>query len=106
VLPTDVVHLLVLTHTCAGGIEEGAITLDPCIQYVDTWVTVSEQEIADAMVSLLHHHSKLVEGAAACGVAAAMRRTTGLAGKRVAVVCCGGNVAVPVLRGVLDQGRV
>lgn len=77
------------------------------MQYVDTcWVTVSEQEIADAMVSLLHHHSKLVEGAAGCAVAAAMQRSTGLAGKRIAVVCCGGNVAVPVLRGVLEQGRV
>jgi threonine dehydratase len=34
--------------TYAGGIEEGSITLDPCRQYVDKWVTVSEAEIADA----------------------------------------------------------
>lgn len=90
----------------AGGIEDGAITLPPCIHYVDTWVTVSEEEIADAMVSLLHHHSKLVEGAAGCAVAACKQLGSSLSGKKVAVVCCGGNVALHVLQQVLSQGKV
>lgn len=90
----------------AGGIEDGAITLPPCVQYVDTWVTVSEQEVADAMVSLLHHHSKLVEGAAGCALAACKQLGSQLAGRRVAVVCCGGNVALPVLQQVLNLGTV
>jgi threonine dehydratase len=73
---------------------------------VDQWVTVSEQEIADAIVSLLHHHSKLVEGAAGCAVAAVRKLGGQLAGKRVAAVCCGGNIALPVLKRVIDIGTV
>jgi threonine dehydratase len=92
----------------AGGIEDGAITLQPCQQYVDRWVTVSEQEIADALVSLLQHHSKLVEGAAGCGLAAfrQLAQAGELKGKQVVVVSCGGNIAVPVLRDVLHTGMV
>lgn len=46
----------------AGGIEEGSITLDPCMRYVDEWVTVTEQEIAEALLNLYSHHGQLVEG--------------------------------------------
>jgi threonine dehydratase len=92
----------------AGGIEEGAITLQPCQQYVDRWVTVSEQEIADGLVSLLQHHSKLVEGAAGCALAAfrQLAQAGELKGKQVVVVSCGGNIAVPVLHEILQTGVV
>lgn len=39
-----------LSEGTAGGIEEGAITLEDCSQLVDEWVTVTEEEIAAAMV--------------------------------------------------------
>lgn len=73
---------------------------------MDDWVTVSEQEIADAVVSLLHHHSKLVEGATGVALAAFIRMKAELVGKRVVIVCCGGNISVPTLRHMLDIGRV
>ncbi|GBF99480.1 serine threonine dehydratase [Raphidocelis subcapitata] len=95
-----------LSDATAGGIEEGALTLAPCAACVDEWVNVSEQEIADAMASLLFHHSKLVEGAAGCAVAAFWRQRASLAGARAVVLCCGGNVAVETLREVLERGRV
>ncbi|WIA11794.1 hypothetical protein OEZ85_011886 [Tetradesmus obliquus] len=102
----DVPSWETLSDATAGGIEEGAITLQPCQQYVDRWLTVSEQEIADAVFSLLQHHSKLVEGAAGCGLAAfrQLAQAGELQGKQVAVVCCGGNIAVPVLQSVLQTG--
>ena len=80
--------------------------MGPCMEYVDTWVTVSEQEIADAMVGLLQHHSKLVEGAAGCALAACRQLGDQLRGKTVVAVCCGGNVALPVLQRVLSTGKV
>eukprot|EP00878_Enallax_costatus_P014301 GHUV01014959.1.p1 GENE.GHUV01014959.1~~GHUV01014959.1.p1 ORF type:complete len:250 (+),score=63.21 GHUV01014959.1:301-1050(+) len=95
-----------LSDATAGGIEEGSITLQPCQQYVDQWVLVDEQEIADAMVSLMYHHSKLVEGAAACGIAAFRKLGQQMQGKQVVMVSCGGNVAVPVLQHVLATGNV
>ena len=48
----------------AGGIEAGSVTLEPCRQFVDEWVTVSEQEIARAMTETYTHHGALVEGVA------------------------------------------
>lgn len=95
-----------LSDATAGGIEEGAITLEPCMAAVDEWVTLSEGEIADAMLSMLHHHSKLVEGAAACALAAFWRQRRQLAGRRAVVLCCGGNVATGALARVLAEGRV
>jgi threonine dehydratase len=69
-------------------------------------MNLSEQEIADAMVSFLQHHGKLVEGAAGCAVAAVRQLGARLSGKRVVVVCCGGNVALSTLQRVLATGEV
>lgn len=93
---------------CAGGIEQDAITLAPCQQAVDAWELVTEQEIADALVSLLQHHSKLVEGAAGCALAAFRRLAAAgqLEGKIVVVVCCGGNIGPGTLQKVLQTGKV
>jgi len=106
----DMTTLETLSDGTAGGIEAGALTFEPCQHLVDSWIAVTEQEIADAVVSMLHHHSKLVEGAAGCAVAAVRKLgqegQQQLEGKQVVVVCCGGNVAVPTLRKVLDMGVV
>ena len=67
---------------------------------------MSEQEIADAMLSVLRSHSKLIEGAAGCAVAACWRQRAALAGKQVVVLCCGGNVSLDALQAVLQRGRV
>jgi len=57
----------------AGSISADTVTLQPCRSFVDDWVSVSEEEIADAMVAVLEFNSKMVEGAAACAVAAFFR---------------------------------
>lgn len=56
-----------LSDATAGGVEYGSMTLQPCIDCVDEWLTVSEVEIAEALVGLLEEHSKLVEGEHAAG---------------------------------------
>ena len=74
--PLYLVYLIPLPSTPpSGGIEPGSLTLAPCIEYVDEWVTVTEEEIRAAMVGMLQNHSKLVEGAAACAVAALLKRS-------------------------------
>lgn len=35
------VALCVYLCACAGGIESGSLTLQPCIDYVDEWVSVA-----------------------------------------------------------------
>lgn len=51
-----------LSDATAGGIEYDSLTLQPCVDCVDQWLCVAEQEIAEALVGLLEQHSKLVEG--------------------------------------------
>ena len=81
-----------LSDGTAGGIEPGAITFALCRQLVDTWITVTEGEIAAAMQRLFHHHELTVEGAAGVAMAGLFKMNQDLADKRVAVILCGGNI--------------
>jgi len=79
----------------AGGVDEGAITFGPCATLVDEWVTVSEPEIARAMLSALERHGERFEGSAGVAVAAfeKLRDIGQLAGQTCVMCCCGGNVS-------------
>ena len=77
---------------------------------VDEVVLVEEEEIAQAIVSLLERNKLMVEGAGAVGLAALLNgRVQRLSGKTVALLS-GGNIdvktiAVVVERGMLAAGR-
>lgn len=61
--------------TIADGIavkSPGTLTYDLCCKYVDEVVTVSEEEIAAAILTLLEKMKMVAEGAGATSVAAAM----------------------------------
>lgn len=90
-----------LSDGTAGGVEAGAITFDLCRALVDRYLEVSEAEIGDAMRLVIGRHHTLVEGAAAVPVAALLRDKDRLAGRTVAAVLCGANVALDTLRAVL-----
>jgi threonine dehydratase len=61
-------------------------------------VTVSDDEIADAMRVYWTDTHNLVEGAGAAPLAALLQERTRMAGKRVAVVISGGNVDLALFR--------
>jgi threonine dehydratase len=65
------------------------------------FVTVTDAEIAAAMRTIVSTTHTLVEGSGAIGVAALAKLRDRLEGKRVAVVFCGANESVEVLRKVL-----
>jgi threonine dehydratase len=69
---------------------------------VDEIVTVSEEEIAEAIRLLLFHTHNLAEGAGAAPLAAALKLRTHLTGERVVLVLSGGNIDVATLRWVLQ----
>ena len=79
--------------SCAGGVEEGALTLESCTRFVDEWATASEPEIAAAMLSLLDREGIRAEGAAGMVVACFLQQRARWAGKRVVIVVCGGNTS-------------
>lgn len=94
-----------LAEGVAGGIEEDAITLGPCMDLVDEWVTVSEEEIASAMVGMHGHHGQQIEGAAAVAIASIMKKGIELRGQRVIGIVCGGNVSAVDLDAAYDIVR-
>lgn len=81
-----------LSDGSAGGIEENAVTFDLCRNYVDQWLTVSEEEIAQAMRLVYDDTGERIEGAAGVAVAGLLQQGKRLAGRRLAIVICGGNV--------------
>jgi threonine dehydratase len=88
----------------------GSATFPVVRDFVDEVVLVEEEEIAQAIVSLLERNKLLVEGAGAVGLAAVLNgKVAGLSGKTVALLS-GGNIdvktiAIVVERGLLAAGR-
>ena len=58
-------------------------------------VTVSEQELAQAMKGLASEERLIVEGGAAAGVAAIVNGKASTPGQRVVALVTGGNVDLP-----------
>ncbi|MBQ2930166.1 MAG: threonine ammonia-lyase [Clostridia bacterium] len=100
--------------TFADGIavkHPGDTTFQMIRKYVDGIITVSEDEIAAAILALMEKQKVVAEGAGAVGVAAAMfHRVPDIAGKKVCCLISGGNIDVNILsrvitRGLLTSGR-
>src|SRR5271170_5836464 len=95
--------------TIADGIavrRAGDRTLPLVQKYVDDIVTVEEEEIANAILLLLEREKTLAEGAGAAALAALVNRKLPLAGKKVAVLVCGGNIDVTLLSRIIERGLV
>jgi threonine dehydratase len=87
-----------LSDATAGGVEPGSITFDLCAEFVDTFVTVTEDEIKRAIMDIKREHYMLIEGAGAVPVAA-FRKTAGrFAGRKTVLVISGGNIDPARLR--------
>ncbi len=96
--------------TIADGIavrRAGDLTLPLVARYVDEIVTVEEDEIAFAILTLLEREKTLAEGAGAAALAACLQHRTGLpAGTHTAVLVCGGNIDVTLLSRIIERGLV
>ena len=89
-----------LSDGTAGGIEPDAITFELDQAVVDDWVEVDEEQIAAAMRLYMDSEGDIVEGAAGVAVAGLLDLAGDVAGKKVVVVICGGNVSDEVLEAV------
>ena len=95
--------------TFADGIQvktPGELTYQICEQYVDDIVTVSEDETAAAILSLMENQKLVAEGAGAVPVAAVLFHKLPVEGKKVACVVSGGNIDVNILNRVITRGLV
>lgn len=95
-------------NTIADGIAvktPGNLTYDLCQKYVDGIVTVTDDEIALAILTLLEQQKLIAEGAGAVPVAAVMNgKIPDIDGKNVVCVVSGGNIDVTILSRVIERG--
>lgn len=95
--------------TIADGIAvktPGSLTFDLCKEFVDEVVTVSEEEIAAAILVLLEKMKMVAEGAGAVSVAAAMFHKVDVDNHKCVSVLSGGNIDVNLLSKIIDLGLI
>ena len=93
--------------TFADGIAvktPGETTYEMVSQYVDDVVTVSEDEIAAAILALMEGQKTVAEGAGAVPVAAVMFGKVDTSEKKTVCVVSGGNVDVTTLSRIITKG--
>jgi threonine dehydratase len=95
--------------TIADGIaikKPSQVMFDSFIsKLVDQVVTVSDDEIAEAIVFLLERAKTVCEGSGAAGVAAIFQKKLDL-GKKTCVVLCGGNIDLNIMAKVINLGLI
>lgn len=100
--------LLPSVETMADGVavkRVGERTFPLIERWVDDLVTVSEDEIASAIVLLLEQERIVVEGAGAVGVAAlATGKVEMRPGEDVAAVISGGNIDLNLVSRIIERG--
>jgi threonine dehydratase len=92
-------------RTFAEGLSTGtAFDLPQRIMrdHLADFVLVSDDEIRTAVARMIEHTRTLVEPAGAAPLAAAVTLRDRLQGRRIALICSGGNVSPPQLRAILD----
>ncbi|MBR3148773.1 MAG: threonine ammonia-lyase [Eubacterium sp.] len=107
-LESDEIKTLKGVNTIADGIAvktPGDLTYALCKEYVDGIVTVTDDEIALAILTLLEQQKLIAEGAGAVPVAAVMNgKIPDIVGKNVCCLVSGGNIDVTILSRVIERG--
>jgi threonine dehydratase len=101
---------IALHPTLADGLaipQVGSNAFEIARSLVDQTVTVTEEQIALAVLRLVELEKSVVEGAAATPLAASLSgKLNDLAGKRVVLLLCGGNIDPNVLSRVIERSLV
>lgn len=95
-------------HTFQDGIAvktPGTLTYEIASKYVDDFITVTDDECAAAILTLLERQKLVTEGAGANAFAAVLfNKIPDLKGKRVCCLLSGGNIDVTILSRVINRG--
>ena len=95
--------------TIAEGLavgDVGELPLNLLKEFKTKILTVEEETIERAIVSLVEIEKTVAEGAGAAGLAALLEHPARFAGRRVGIPVCGGNIDSRVLSAVLMRGLV
>jgi threonine dehydratase len=95
--------------TIADGIAvraAGSTPFELVKSYVDEIVTVSEREIANAVLLLLEIEKTVAEGAAAVPLAALINKNISLAKKNIGLIVSGGNIDMNLISRIIETGLI
>lgn len=97
--------------TLADGIaikNPSQVMFDSFIKkYVDQMVTVTEAQIAEAIVFLLERAKTVAEGSGAAALAAALSHHKDLKlGAKTCILVCGGNIDLNIVSQVIQRGQI
>jgi threonine dehydratase len=81
----------------------GSITAPILDKYVNEIVSVSEESIARAIVTVLEHEHVVLEGAGAAGIAALLQGALPERFTKTVVFCCGSNIDSNVLSRLIEH---
>lgn len=102
------IETLAKVQTIADGIAvktPGDLTFELTQKYVDGIFTVTDDEIALAILTLMEQQKLVSEGAGAVPVAAVMNgKIPDIDGKKVCCLVSGGNIDVTILSRVIERG--
>ena len=95
--------------TLADGIaikQPSQVMFDSFIsKYVDEVTTVSEGQIAEAIVFLLERAKTVSEGSGAVALAAALSKKLNL-GRKSCMLVCGGNIDLNIVSDIINRGQI
>jgi threonine dehydratase len=102
VVPAPVTTVLADGMACRLADQEALAVL---LQEAEEVVTVTDEEVAEAMRILFHDTHNVAEGAGAAALAAALQQRGRWTGKTLGVPLTGGNVDSAAFAGVLTGRR-
>ena len=108
-LKQDEIVALDKVSTIADGIavkSPGDITVDIINRLCDGVVTVSESEIANAILLLIERCKQVVEPSGATSLAAVLSGKIDVRDRRVVCVLSGGNIDVSFIQSIIERGLV
>lgn len=104
-IPQPKAYLATIADGIAIKVPSSKIYENFISKYVDDFVTVSEGEIAEAIVYLLERVKTVSEGSGAAGLAAVLSGKLKL-GKRNCIIVSGGNIDLNIVSQVIQRGQI
>jgi len=90
-----------LSDGSAGSFERDSMTYDLCKKLIDDFILISEDEIKEAIRSMIKNHSKLVEGSAGVAIASLLKYPDRFTGQTTVIVVCGVNISIEKMQSIL-----
>ena len=95
--------------TIADGIAvngPGRLTMELIRRYADEMVTVTDDQIADAVLLMMERMKQVIEPAGAASLAAVLSQRIRMPGKKVVCMLSGGNIDMGFIHRLVERGLI